>query len=154
MSSLGSPLEEISAAASVVVPSTVATEGIQVVTEDPITDMRNAFLSLVFGPLPPPILAMPGSRRTRAPTEVATTVVASRNRSRSERMLQLRSCSRALWVSWNRMLSLMTTPLPPSTTSLRPLCRLSHHDAWLPCEEDGEGEKAQRQKGRRQEEGD
>jgi hypothetical protein len=73
MSPLGSPLEEIFVAASVVVPSTVAMEGIQVVTEDPIADKRNAFLSLDFWPLPPSILATRGSRRTRAPTEVATT---------------------------------------------------------------------------------
>jgi hypothetical protein len=72
---LQAPLEEITAAAaaSVCVPSTVAMEGTQVVSEDPFTDKRNAFLSLVFRPLPPPILATPGPRRARAPIEVATT---------------------------------------------------------------------------------
>jgi hypothetical protein len=73
MSPLHGPLEEISVDASVVVPSTVATEDIQVDPEDPVADKRNAFLSLVFRPLPPPILATPGSRRIRATTEVATT---------------------------------------------------------------------------------
>jgi hypothetical protein len=73
MSPLHGPLEEISVDASVVVPSTVATEDIQVDPEDPVADKRNAFLSLVFRPLPPPILATPGSRRVRATTEVATT---------------------------------------------------------------------------------
>jgi hypothetical protein len=72
---LQAPLQEIpaAAAASVYVPSTVAMEGTQVVSEDPITDKRNAFLSLVFWPLPPPILATPGPRCTHAPIEVATT---------------------------------------------------------------------------------
>jgi hypothetical protein len=73
-SPLQAPLEiPVAAAASVCVPSTVATEGTQVVSEDPIADKRNAFLSLVFRPLPPPILATPGPRRARAPVEVATT---------------------------------------------------------------------------------
>jgi hypothetical protein len=54
------PLEiPVAAAASFCVPSTVAMEGTQVVLEDPIADKRNAFLSLVFRPLPPPILATP-----------------------------------------------------------------------------------------------
>jgi hypothetical protein len=66
-------LEEISIDTNVVVPSTLATEDIQVDPEDPVADKRNAFLSLVFRPLPPPILATPGSRCVRAPTEVATT---------------------------------------------------------------------------------
>jgi hypothetical protein len=74
-SPLQAPLEEIpvAATASVCVPSTVAMEGTQVVSEDPITDKRNAFLSLVFRPLPPHILATPGPRRARAPIEMATT---------------------------------------------------------------------------------
>jgi hypothetical protein len=73
-SPLQAPLEiPVAAAASVCVPSTVAMEGTQVVSEDPIADKRNAFLSLVFWPLPPPILATPGPRRARAPVEVATT---------------------------------------------------------------------------------
>jgi hypothetical protein len=55
------------------VPSTVATEGIQVVSDDPVADKRNAFLSLVFRPLPPPILATPGPRGARAPMEEAST---------------------------------------------------------------------------------
>jgi hypothetical protein len=70
---LHGPLEEISVDASVVVPSTVAIEDIQVDPEDPVADKRNAFLSLVFRPLPPLILATPGSRRVHAPMEVATT---------------------------------------------------------------------------------
>jgi hypothetical protein len=72
MSSLHAPLE-VPAATSVFVPSTVATEDIQVDPEDPIVVKRNAFLSLVFRPLPLPILATPGPRRARAPMEVATT---------------------------------------------------------------------------------
>jgi hypothetical protein len=65
------PLEEIPDAT--LVPSTVAIEGIQVDLEDPIANKSNAFLSLVFRPLPPPILATPGPRCVRAPLEVATT---------------------------------------------------------------------------------
>jgi hypothetical protein len=72
-SPLQAPLEEITAAASVFVPSTVAMEGTQVDPEDSATDKQNAFLLLVFWPLPPLILAMPGPRRARAPLEVATT---------------------------------------------------------------------------------
>jgi hypothetical protein len=72
-SSLQAPLEEIPAAASVFVPSSVAMEGTQVDPEVSAADKRNAFLSLVFRPLPPPILATPGPRRARAPLEVATT---------------------------------------------------------------------------------
>jgi hypothetical protein len=70
---LHAPLEETPAAASVFVPSTVAMDGTQVVPEEPVTDKRNAFLSLVFRPLSPPILATPGPRRARAPMEVAST---------------------------------------------------------------------------------
>jgi hypothetical protein len=73
MSLLQAPLEEIPTTASVVVPSAMATEGIQVDPKDPVAVKRNAFLSLVSRPLPPPILAMLGPRRTRAPMEVATT---------------------------------------------------------------------------------
>jgi hypothetical protein len=47
-SPLHAPLEETPAAASVFVPSTVAMDGTQVVSEDPVADKRNAFLSLVF----------------------------------------------------------------------------------------------------------
>jgi hypothetical protein len=73
-SPLQAPLEEIpAAAASVFAPSTVALEDSQVDPEDSAADKRNAFLSLVFRPLPPPILATPGPRRARAPLEVATT---------------------------------------------------------------------------------
>jgi hypothetical protein len=73
MSLLQAPLEEIPATASIFVPSAVATEGIQVDPEDPVIVKRNAFLSLVSRPLPPPILTTPGPRRARAPMEVATT---------------------------------------------------------------------------------
>jgi hypothetical protein len=62
-SPLQAPLEEIPAAASVFVPSTVAMEGTQVDPEDSAAHKRNAFLSLVFWPLPPPILATSGPRR-------------------------------------------------------------------------------------------
>jgi hypothetical protein len=73
MLSLQAPLEEIPAIASVFIPSIVATKGIKVDLEDPVAVKHNAFLSLVFWPLPPPILATPGPRRARAPMEVATT---------------------------------------------------------------------------------
>jgi hypothetical protein len=73
MSPLHAPLEETPAAASVFVPSTVAMDGTQVVSVDPVTDKRNAFLSLVFWPLSPPILATPGPSHARAPMEVAST---------------------------------------------------------------------------------
>jgi hypothetical protein len=79
------PLEEIPDAT--LVPSTVATEGIQVGLEDPVADKCNAFLSLVFRPLPPPILATPGPRRVRAPLEVATT---PRQSVRIEKRKQMR----------------------------------------------------------------
>jgi hypothetical protein len=72
MSPLQTPLEEIPAIASVFVPSTVATKGIKVDPEDPVAVKHNAFLSLVFRPLPPPIIATPGPRRAHAPMEVAT----------------------------------------------------------------------------------
>jgi len=66
------PLVEIPAA--IVVSSTTAVaEAIQVDPEDSITDKCNAFLSSVFRPVPPPILATPAPRRARAPKEVATT---------------------------------------------------------------------------------
>lgn len=66
------PLEEIPVA-SILVPSTAATEDIQVEPRDPIADKRNAFLSLVFCPVPPPTLATSAPRRDCAPKEVATT---------------------------------------------------------------------------------
>jgi hypothetical protein len=72
-SPLQAPLEEIPTTASVFVPSTVAMEDTQVDPEDSAADKRNAFLSLVFRPLPQPILATSGTRRARAPIEVATT---------------------------------------------------------------------------------
>jgi hypothetical protein len=72
-SPLQAPLEEIPAAACVSVPSTVAMEGTHVDSKDSAANKRNAFLSLIFRPLPPPILATPGPRRVRAPIEVATT---------------------------------------------------------------------------------
>ncbi|KAM0862406.1 hypothetical protein ACQ4PT_045290 [Festuca glaucescens] len=72
MSPLCEPLEEIPAP-SVVVPETVPAEDIQVDPGDPAADKLNVFLSSVFRPAPPPILASPPSRRARAPKEVATT---------------------------------------------------------------------------------
>jgi hypothetical protein len=56
-SPLQAPLEEISAAACVSIPSTMAIEGTHVDPKDSAADKRNAFLSLVFQPLPLPILA-------------------------------------------------------------------------------------------------
>jgi hypothetical protein len=72
MSPLCEPLEEIPAP-SVVVPETVPAEDIQVDPGDPAADKLNVFLSSIFRPAPPPILASPPSRRARAPKEVATT---------------------------------------------------------------------------------
>jgi hypothetical protein len=72
-SPLQAPLEETPAAACVSIPSTVAMEGTHVDPKDSAADKRNAFLSLVFRPLSPPILAMPGPRRVCPPNEVATT---------------------------------------------------------------------------------
>jgi hypothetical protein len=82
--------EPLEAAANVLVPSTVATEGIQVDPGDPIADKRNAFFSLVFRPVPPPILATPTLGEPvplrRWPLRLVG-VVALTSRSRSERML-------------------------------------------------------------------
>jgi hypothetical protein len=72
-SPLQAPLEEIPVVACVSIPSTVAMESTLVDPKDSTADNRNAFLSLVFWPLPSPILATPGPRRVRAPIEVATT---------------------------------------------------------------------------------
>lgn len=124
---LHDPLE---AAANVLVPSTVATEGIQVDPGDPIADKRNAFFSLVFRPVPPPILATPAPRRARAPKEVAIT---PRRSGRIEKRKQKRkdavnayktSTTQELFGPPGREQTSMTSPLPPSLTSLRPLCRL------------------------------
>jgi hypothetical protein len=71
MKPLLAPSEEVLAVAFV--PPSVDIEGSQVDLEDPVAKKRNAFLSLVSRPLPPPILATPGPRPIRAPLEVATT---------------------------------------------------------------------------------
>ncbi|KAM0903628.1 hypothetical protein ACQ4PT_018519 [Festuca glaucescens] len=95
--------EEIPAA-SVIPPATAPMEIYQVDPRDPIADKCNAFLSSVFRPVPPPILATPAPRHARAPKEVATTPRQSgrieKQKQMEERsMLQLRSCSHELWAS-------------------------------------------------------
>jgi hypothetical protein len=57
------------------------------------------------------------------------------------------------FVNQIEQLKSMIDPLKPQLFNRGTVASV-HHDAWLPCEEDGEGEKAQRKKGRRQEEGD
>jgi hypothetical protein len=71
MKPLLAPLEEIPVVAFVT--PTEAIEGSQVDLDDLVTEKRNAFLSLVFRPLPLPILTTSGPRPIRAPLEVATT---------------------------------------------------------------------------------
>jgi hypothetical protein len=124
---LQAPLEEIPVVASVFVPSTVALEDTQVDPEDSAADKRNAFLSLVFWPLPPPILATPGPRRARAPIEVATTPHRS---GRIEKQKQKRkdATTQELLARTLGLLEENTefddNALAAFNESLRPLCRL------------------------------
>ncbi|KAM0918199.1 hypothetical protein ACQ4PT_008824 [Festuca glaucescens] len=87
MSPLHDPLVEIPVV-SVIVPASMAAEGIQVDPGNPAADKLNAFLSSFFRPVPPPILATPPTRRARAPKEVATTPLRSGRIEKQKQMWQ------------------------------------------------------------------
>jgi hypothetical protein len=105
-------LEEIPAIAGVFIPSIVATKGIKVDLKIMLPSSTMPSCHWFFGHC----LRLSLLRRAlgalvllwRWPPHLVG-VVASRSRSRSKRMVQLRSCLRALWASCKRTLSLMTT---------------------------------------------
>jgi hypothetical protein len=95
--------------------------------------------------------ATPGSRRVRAPLEVATT---PRRSVRIEKRKQ-KSKDATTQEFLARTLCLLEKNTEFDNNALAsfndkfktPFVASVHHVAWLPCEENGEGEKVQRQKG-------